>query len=254
MPALQDQLDERFARAMDLEDTEDQQEHEGRSLYDDEDGYAAQNGDEQYDDDDDADPYLRRSGSFTYSGPMSYSESAEITSKKYMERDQVKLAMEQEERAKRLNKIRNRRQHIEKWQQKTSKSPFQVNLVADSERLDEEHRLRMMENTRRARELEKRTREAKNEVILKALTETSDLELLRREKRAIIDEEKRLKALMDLEKTNSHRKLDLIAARNAEKKRRMEKEEYRRRERQMELEERDRKYKLLLKEKLAIED
>lgn len=185
---------------------------------------------------------------------MSYSESAEITSKKYMERDQVKLAMEQEERAKRLNKIRNRRQHIEKWQQKTSKSPFQVNLVADSERLDEEHRLRMMENTRRARELEKRTREAKNEVILKALTETSDLELLRREKRAIIDEEKRLKALMDLEKTNSHRKLDLIAARNAEKKRRMEKEEYRRRERQMELEERDRKYKLLLKEKLAIED
>lgn len=44
---------------MDLEDAEDQQEHEGRSLYDDEDGYAAQNGDEQYDDDDDADPYLR---------------------------------------------------------------------------------------------------------------------------------------------------------------------------------------------------
>lgn len=43
---------------MDLEDAEGQQEHEGRSLYDD-DGYAGQDGDEQYDDDDDADPYLR---------------------------------------------------------------------------------------------------------------------------------------------------------------------------------------------------
>lgn len=185
---------------------------------------------------------------------MSYSESAEITSKKYMERDQVKLALEQEERAKRLNKIRNRRQQVEKWQQKTSRSPFQVNLVADSERLDEEHRLRMMENSRRAKEMEKRTRQAKNEVILKALTETSDLELLRREKRAIIDEEKRLKALMDLEKTNSHRKLDLIAARNAEKKRRQEKEEFRRRQRQLEVDDRERRYRQLLKEKLAIED
>lgn len=183
-----------------------------------------------------------------------YSESAEITSKKYMERDQVKLAMEQEERAKRLHKIRQRRQHIEKWQQRTAKSPFQVNLVADSERLDEEHRLRMLENARRSRELERRTREAKNDVILKALTESSDLELLRREKRAIMDEEKRLKALLDLEKTNAHRKLDLLAARNAEKKRRQEKDEHRRLQRQRELEERERKYKLLLREKLALED
>lgn len=44
---------------MELEDAEDQQEHEGRSLYNDEDGYAGEDGDEQYDDNDDADPYLR---------------------------------------------------------------------------------------------------------------------------------------------------------------------------------------------------
>lgn len=132
--------------------------------------------------------------------------------------------------------------------------PFHVNLVADNERLDEEHRLRMMERARRSRELEKRAKAAKSEVILKALTETPDLELLRREKRAIIDEEKRLKALLDLEKTNSHRKMDLLAARNAEKRRRQEKEEYRRRQRQQELHEREARYKQLLKEKLALED
>ncbi|KAK1943364.1 hypothetical protein P3T76_004760 [Phytophthora citrophthora] len=187
-------------------------------------------------------------------GPTPYSDSAAIQSKKYMERDQVRLALEQEERSRRLNKIRARRQHLEKWTQKTARSPFHVNLVADNERLDEEHRLRMMERARRERELERRAKEAKSEVILKALTETSDLELLRREKRAIIDEEKRLKALLDLEKTNSHRKMDLLAARNAEKRRRQEKEEYRRRQRQQELQEREQRYKQLLKEKLALED
>lgn len=234
--------DERFAQALDLADPDDQQqEQERQSLYD------SEGGDDNGDDDD------RDAGDLAWlDGDQPY--TAEIMSKKYLERDQVKLAMEQEERAKRLNRIRNRRQHIEKWQQKTSKSPFQVNLVADSERLDEEHRLRVAENARRSRELEKRTRQAKTEVILKALTETSDLELLRREKRAIIDEEKRLKALLDLEKTNSHRKLDLLAARNAEKKRRQEKEEYRRKQRQLELEDRERRYKVLLKEKLAIDD
>ncbi|TYZ69470.1 hypothetical protein PybrP1_001892 [[Pythium] brassicae (nom. inval.)] len=236
MPALQDQLDERFAQALDLDDADEQQAQESRSVYE---------------EDADADEDTGEKLAWLDGDEQQY---AEITSKKYLERDQVKLAIEQEERAKRLNRIRSRRQHIEKWQQKTAKSPFQVNLVADSERLDEEHRLRVAENARRSRELEKRTRQAKTEVILKALTESSDLELLRREKRAIIDEEKRLKALLDLEKTNSHRKLDLLAARNAEKRRRQEKDDFRRKQRQLELEDRERKYKGLLKEKLAIED
>ncbi|TMW69025.1 hypothetical protein Poli38472_001181 [Pythium oligandrum] len=186
-------------------------------------------------------------------GPVSSSESAEIIAKKYMERDQLRMAMELEERERRLAKQRYRQRHIQKWQQKTAKSPFHVNLVAENERLDEENRLRMTEDARRARELAKRADKAKQEVILKAITETSDLELLRREKRAIIDEERRLKALMDLEKTNSHRKMDLIAAKNAEKKRRQEKEEYRRKQRQQELEFREQRYKQLLKEKLALE-
>lgn len=51
--------DERFARAMSLEDAEYQQEHEGHSISDGEDGYGGQNGDETYDDDDDDNSYLR---------------------------------------------------------------------------------------------------------------------------------------------------------------------------------------------------
>ncbi|KAL3663348.1 hypothetical protein V7S43_011754 [Phytophthora oleae] len=255
-----EELEERFVQALSFD--EDQQR---------EDGYMDDEGSERlYGDDDEAQdnqrrrPLSRASSSASRStasfdrefddGPMPYSDSAAIQSKKYMERDQVRLALEQEERSRRLNKIRARQKHLEKWTQKTARSPFHVNLVADNERLDEEHRLRMMERARRERELERRAKEAKSEVILKALTETSDLELLRREKRAIIDEEKRLKALLDLEKTNSHRKMDLLAARNAEKRRRQEKEEYRRRQRQQELQDRDQRYKQLLKEKLALED
>ena len=43
-----------------------------------------------------------------------------------------------------------------------------------------------------------------------ALSEASDLEALRQEKRAIQLEEKRLKALLDLEKAGQHRKADLL--------------------------------------------
>ncbi|KAG7386610.1 hypothetical protein PHYPSEUDO_015518 [Phytophthora pseudosyringae] len=264
MPAKQEELQERFVQALSFDENEEEQQREDG--YGDDEGYAGSEG--RYGDDDDGRHNQRRPLSRSASsaasrstasfddddGPMPYSDSAAIQSKKYLERDQVRLALEEQERARRLNKIRARRQHLEKWTQKTARSPFHVNLVADNERLDEEHRLRMMERARRAREMERRSKEAKSEVILKALTETSDLELLRREKRAIIDEEKRLKALLDLEKTNSHRKLDLLAARNAEKRRRQEKEEYRRHQRQQELQERDERYKQLLKEKLALDD
>jgi len=46
--------------------------------------------------------------------------------------------------------------------------------------------------------------------LLQALSEASDLEALRQEKRAIQLEEKRLKALLDLEKAGQHRKADLL--------------------------------------------
>ncbi|RHY41691.1 hypothetical protein DYB30_013356 [Aphanomyces astaci] len=183
---------------------------------------------------------------------MSRSESAEIFSKKYVERHQVKSDMLLDEKTKRLNKERRRQLHIQKWQCKTTKSPFKVNLVADNERLDEENRVRMLEQARRVRELERKTKQVKNDIILKALQETSDLDALRREKRVIIEEEKRLKALLDLEKTNSHRKMDMLAAQNAEKRRKQEKIEYRMKQRKDQLHDRDERYKDLLKSKLAL--
>merc|ERR1719181_499994 len=111
-----------------------------------------------------------------------------------------------------------------------TQSPFTVNLVAESERLEEEHAVRLVDEAARQKDIERRQLAARQEIILRALQEESDLEALRREKRAIQEEERRLKALLDLEKTNGHRKADRLAAQRAEKQRHQTKREYRRKE------------------------
>lgn len=60
------------------------------------------------------------------------------------------------------------------------------------------------------------------------MAEASDLEALRAEKRAIALEEKRLKALIDLERAKAHKKADMQAAIRAEKSRQAEKRKYER--------------------------
>lgn len=54
---------------------------------------------------------------------------------------------------------------------------------------------------------------------LQALSEFSDLEALRKEKRAILEEEQRLRALLSLEKVTVTGKADRIVAERAQKER-----------------------------------
>jgi hypothetical protein len=98
-----------------------------------------------------------------------------------------------------------------------------VDLVAESERIDEE---RSIERKRQVSI--QRKEQAKNEIILRALQEPNELDELRKEKRKILEEEKRLKALIELEKTNGHSKNDRKAAEIAEKRRQAAKLEKRR--------------------------
>jgi hypothetical protein len=118
----------------------------------------------------------------------------------------------------------------------------------------QENRIRLKEEARRAKLIETRKSKVKNEIILKALSEQSDLDALRREKRAIQLEEKRLKALLDLEKTNGHRKQDLLAAQRAERHRKQKEVEYRRKQKQDELLESQERQTKMLKGKLAVPD
>jgi hypothetical protein len=103
-----------------------------------------------------------------------------------------------------------------------------VDLVAESERIDEEYKVRVRSMERKQKLLNQRREQAKNEIILRALQEPNELEILRKEKRKILEEEKRLKALIELEKANSHRKNDRQAAELAEKRRHAAKLEKRR--------------------------
>lgn len=107
-------------------------------------------------------------------------------------------------------------------------SPFNVDLVAEDERIFEENRTRLEEEQKLRKEVYDRKEKAKTDIILKALAEFSDLEALRREKRAIIEEEQRLKALLTLEKANQNAKQDRIAAERAERQRAQAKLAYRR--------------------------
>jgi hypothetical protein len=96
----------------------------------------------------------------------------------------------------------NREERLKRWVNKTKNSPFAVNLVAEDERIIEENTIRQKEEAERRKMIETRKEKAKNEIILKALSEFSDLEALRKEKRAILDEEQRLRALLSLEKVS----------------------------------------------------
>mmetsp|Transcript_12133 Transcript_12133/g.18322 ORF Transcript_12133/g.18322 Transcript_12133/m.18322 type:complete len:225 (+) Transcript_12133:61-735(+) len=146
-------------------------------------------------------------------------ESAMILSRNTMERDKLRAKYHEEQRKKEMkhNKVKEKRQ--EKWKKLTAKSPFAVDLVAEDERIQEENRIRVAEETARKQLAESRREKAKSEIILKALSEFSDLEALRQEKKAIMEEEQRLKALLALEKTKTHGKTDRLAAERAQRQR-----------------------------------
>jgi len=157
-------------------------------------------------------------------------ESAMILAKNLLARDKTKEEMfvKRMERDKVLAMTREER--TTKWLRKTKNSPFAVDLVAEDERIYEENQIRMREAEERRKRIEARKKQTKNDIILKALAEFSDLETLRREKRAIIEEEQRLKALLALERTTANvaAKSDRLVAERAARQRHAAKSEARR--------------------------
>jgi len=144
------------------------------------------------------------------------------------QRESVKGKMLSEQELFRKKKFITKQMKTDIAVAKTTRSPFLVDLLAENERIDEENVVRLTEQAKRMRIFESRKEEAKNQIILRALQEASDLDALRKEKRIIMEEERRLKALLDIEKTKAHRKADRMAAARAERQRKSNKAEYRR--------------------------
>uniref|UniRef100_A0A7S3CZ70 Uncharacterized protein n=1 Tax=Palpitomonas bilix TaxID=652834 RepID=A0A7S3CZ70_9EUKA len=129
-----------------------------------------------------------------------YSETATILRKVNVERENVKASMLDErqrfEELQKMKKTHTRRN----WTKRLQNSPFLVDLNAESERIDEEHRVRLQEEARKVKELEAKKEKVKTEIILRALAEENEIQRLREEKRLLAEEEKRLKALKAQEK------------------------------------------------------
>ena len=205
---------------------------------------------------------LGSSGGFGSGPPTAHStardaarmESAQIMSHRFMERNRVKEQLLTQRRSHRAQMQRKKAQQSEQWRHKMERSPFLVDLVAENERIDEENRVRIREDARRAKQLERRKNRVKNEIVLKALAESSDLDALRQEKRMIMLEERRLNALLENERSKTRRKQDLLAAHRAEKQRKQVQHEYRRRKHAAYERELRRQKRELLMEKLNVND
>merc|ERR1719171_2840340 len=99
--------------------------------------------------------------------------------------------------------FQSRRERDERWTRKLQKSPFAVDLVAENQRIDEENRVRDHIEQRKEKLMQQRNREAHNAIFKRAVAESDELDLLRQEKRMLLENEKQLKALRDVEKSNA---------------------------------------------------
>nr|CCA17786.1 conserved hypothetical protein [Albugo laibachii Nc14] len=158
----------------------------------------------------------------------------------------------EEERARKTARAHYQRVQREKWEERTANSPFRVNLIAEIERVDEENRIQRLRAQETARRHEKEASANEEFRYNKASEETCEIEQLRVEKRAILQEEKRLRSLLAVEMGKLNRKQDLTAAKVAERKRKTVMKESKRNERLLEVERQRRQYQTLLKEKHGI--
>uniref|UniRef100_A0A7S4NTY6 Uncharacterized protein n=1 Tax=Guillardia theta TaxID=55529 RepID=A0A7S4NTY6_GUITH len=152
-------------------------------------------------------------------------KSSSIVNKYNEERMELKRQLEEENERKYKAKELQKKEMLLKWSKKLDKSSFLIDQVAESERIDEEQRVKLEEEARRAKLFEERKQKIKTEIILKALAESNDLEQLRQEKRLIQEEEKRLRIQQGLEKRGA-------ADKRAEKMREMQEERRRKNEQQ----------------------
>lgn len=114
----------------------------------------------------------------------------------------------------RQKEMRHKRKVLEENRRKSAKSPFQIDLVAETERIDEEVMVRLQFEDKLQVVDSKRKEKVMDAVIRSALTEEDHVARLREEKRKLLIEQKRLLALRDMQKSdaNLQRKKDMLVS------------------------------------------
>eukprot|EP00421_Protoceratium_reticulatum_P006223 CAMPEP_0168363432 /NCGR_PEP_ID=MMETSP0228-20121227/3687_1 /TAXON_ID=133427 /ORGANISM="Protoceratium reticulatum, Strain CCCM 535 (=CCMP 1889)" /LENGTH=190 /DNA_ID=CAMNT_0008376157 /DNA_START=9 /DNA_END=581 /DNA_ORIENTATION=- len=94
-------------------------------------------------------------------------------------------------------------ERVERWVHKTKASPLSVDLWAEDQKAFEAAQAKdRFERLQRKRQ-ERLQREAHSAICARAMSDVDELEQLRAEKRSLVANEKELKALRDMEKTNA---------------------------------------------------
>lgn len=130
-------------------------------------------------------------------------ESTKIMSCRFAQRDAVKDELVRTRQNYLTDMYAARREREESWGRKLQRSPFAVDLVAENQRIDEENRVRDHIEQRKQKLMHQRNREAHNAIFKRAVAESDELDVLRQEKRALLANEKLLKAMRDVERSNA---------------------------------------------------
>jgi len=130
-------------------------------------------------------------------------ESTMIGSMRFAERDVVKNNNAREMQESKERYLTQKHARSERWGRKLQRSPFAVDLLAEDQRVHEEHRVRNDAEKRRQELMARRNREAHNAIFKRATAEMDELDELRSEKRMLLENERQLKALRDVEKSNA---------------------------------------------------
>jgi len=139
-------------------------------------------------------------------------ESSKIMSIRFAQRDAVKQEIKEDRQHYTDKMVFSQRERDQRWGRKLQKSPFGIDLVAENQRIDEENRVRHIVEKRRIKSAKSASREAHNKIFLRATAEADELEQLRKEKRMLLENERQLKALRDVEKSNA-RTVQILKAR-----------------------------------------
>jgi len=146
-------------------------------------------------------------------------ESTRIMTERFAQRDAVKIENRRERQWLAEKTLQSQRERDERWTRKMQRSPFAVDLVAENQRIDEENRVRDHVEQRRQRLMQRQNRDAHNSIFKRITAENDELERLRREKRMLLENERQLKALRDVERSNA-RTAQILQERRQQQQRR----------------------------------
>jgi hypothetical protein len=130
-------------------------------------------------------------------------ETSKIYTQRLNERKFLKAQYEFDREKRLAERTIYRKEKQDEWKHRFSNSPFHVDLVADSERIEEEVHVRSAEETRKKGVQEARKKQVKNDVIIKALSEAPQLDAERTLRRQNFDAERRDKALKDVKRVDA---------------------------------------------------